>query len=200
MRQGRNPHGRVHYAGAIGCGRVLRCRLRLCAWVNRVVRRFRGVCGARGRKCERCATAGGLDWIPGCSWAANTAFKVDFAASRPGFGSNPGRVGATLGFLSITRSFTKRVALEGSRPSGEICFGVLLRASKRGQQTCQANEGRRANRGRRCVHDSALRSRRVSVNTPPSPVRRLRQPTAGNLQLCEADHAQVVDLFRKVMA
>ena len=92
-------------------------------------------------------------------------------------------------FLSITRSFTKRVALEGSRPSGEISFGVLLRASKRGQQTRQANEGRRANRGRRCVHDSALRSRRVSVNTPPSPVRRLRQPTAGNLQLCEADHA-----------
>ena len=174
------------------------------------MRRFRVVCGARGRKCERCATAGGLDWIPGCSWAANAAFKVDFAALRPGFGSNPGRVGATLGFLSITRSFTKRVALEGSltkrvalegsRPSGEICFGVLLRASKRGQQTCQANEGRRANRGRRCVHDSALRSRRVSVNTPPSPVRRLRQPTAGNLQLCEADHAQVVDLFRKVMA
>lgn len=123
MRQGRNPRGRVHYAGAIGCGRVSRCRLRLCGWVNRVVRRFRGVCGARGRKCERCATAGGLDWIPGCSWAANAAFKVDFAASRPGFGSNPGRVGATLGFLSITRSFTKRVALEGSRPSGEICFG-----------------------------------------------------------------------------
>ena len=26
-------------------------------------------------------------------------------------------------FSSITRSFTKRVALEGSRPSGEICFG-----------------------------------------------------------------------------
>ena len=164
------------------------------------MRRFRVVCGARGRKCERCATAGGFDWIPGCSWAANAAFKVDFAALRPGFGSNPGRVGATLGFLSITRSFTKRVALEGSRPSGEISFGVLLRASKRGQQTRQANEGRRANRGRRCVHDSALRSRRVSVNTPPSPVRRLRQPTAGNLQLCEADHAQVVDLFRKVMA
>ena len=164
------------------------------------MRRFRVVCGARGRKCERCATAGGLDWIPGCSWAANAAFKVDFAASRPGSDSNPGRVGATLGFLSITRSFTKRVALEGSRPSGEICFGVLLRASKRGQQTRQANEGRRANRGRRRVHDSASRSRRVSVNTPPSPVRRLRQPTAGNLQLCEGDHAQVVDLFRKVMA
>ena len=29
MRQGRNPRGRVHYAGAIGCGRVSRCRLRL---------------------------------------------------------------------------------------------------------------------------------------------------------------------------
>ena len=128
MRQGRNPRGRVHYAGAIGCGRASRCRLCLSAWVNRVVRRFRGVCGARGRKCERCATAGGLDWIPGCSWAANAAFKVDFAASRPGFGPNPGRVGATLDFLSITRSFTKRVALEGSRPSGELCFGVLLRS------------------------------------------------------------------------
>ena len=164
------------------------------------MRRFRGICGARGRKCERCATAGGSDWVSGCSWAANATFKVDFVASRPGFGSNPGLAGATLGFLSITRSFTKRVALEGSRPSGAICFGALLRAPKRGQQTRQANEGRRANRGRRRVHDSASRSRRVSVNAPPSPVCRLRQPTAGNLQLCEADHAQVVDLFRKVMA
>lgn len=72
---------------------------------------------------------------------------------------------------------------------GRDLLWVLLRASKHGQQTRQANEGRRANRGRRCVHDSALRSRRVSANTPPSPVRRLRQPTAGNLQLCEADHA-----------
>ena len=43
MRQGRNPRGRVHYAGAIGCGRVSRCRLRLCGWVNRVVRRSRSI-------------------------------------------------------------------------------------------------------------------------------------------------------------
>ena len=69
----------------------------------------------------------------------------------PGFG--PGPASATL-----RHDLAKQVD-----HLGVVGFAKLQVAGCRLPQT--------ANRGRRCVHDSALRSRRVSVNTPPSPVR-----------------------------